>query len=155
VNVSVYQFQHAAFPDQVARILDETGVPPELLELEVTESLLMDDPDRVTEIMRRLRELGIRFSLDDFGTGYSSLTYLKRLPLDQIKIDQSFTRDLGENSASGAIVDSIIGLSSGLELQVIAEGVETEEQREWLVEHGCRHFQGYLFGRPGPLPADN
>ena len=155
VNVSVYQFQHAAFPDQVARILDETGAPPELLELEVTESLLMDDPDRVTEIMRRLRELGIRFSLDDFGTGYSSLSYLKRLPLDQIKIDQSFTRDLGENSASGAIVDSIIGLSNGLELQVIAEGVETEEQREWLVEHGCRHFQGYLFGRPGPLPADN
>ena len=155
VNVSVYQFQHAAFPDQVARILDETGVPPELLELEVTESLLMDDPDRVTEIMRRLRELGIRFSLDDFGTGYSSLTYLKRLPLDQIKIDQSFTRDLGENSASGAIVDSIIGLSNGLELQVIAEGVETEEQRDWLVEHGCRHFQGFLFGRPGPLPADN
>ena len=155
VNVSVYQFQHAGFPDQVARILDETGAPPHLLELEVTESLLMDDPDRVTEIMNRLRDLGIRFSLDDFGTGYSSLSYLKRLPLDQIKIDQSFTRDLGENSTSGAIVDSIIGLSNGLELQVIAEGVETEEQREWLVEHGCRHFQGYLFGRPGPLPADN
>ncbi|GHD40816.1 PAS domain S-box-containing protein/diguanylate cyclase (GGDEF) domain-containing protein [Marinobacter persicus] len=155
VNVSVYQFQHAGFPDQVARILDETGAPPHLLELEVTESLLMDDPDRVTEIMNRLRDLGIRFSLDDFGTGYSSLSYLKRLPLDQIKIDQSFTRDLGENSTSGAIVDSIIGLSNGLKLQVIAEGVETEEQRDWLVEHGCRHFQGYLFARPGPLPADS
>ncbi|KXS52533.1 MAG: PAS/PAC sensor-containing diguanylate cyclase/phosphodiesterase [Marinobacter sp. T13-3] len=155
VNVSVYQFQNREFTGQVAAILEETGAPPHLLELEVTESLLMDDPEYITQVMNDLRALGIRFSLDDFGTGYSSLSYLKRLPLDQVKIDQSFTRDLGENSASGAIVDSIIGLSSGLGLQVIAEGVETEAQRDWLVEHGCRHFQGYLFGRPGPLPADN
>jgi len=155
VNVSVYQFQNRQFTEQVAAILEETGAPPHLLELEVTESLLMDDPEYITQVMNDLRALGIRFSLDDFGTGYSSLSYLKRLPLDQVKIDQSFTRDLGENNASGAIVDSIIGLSNGLGLQVIAEGVETEAQRDWLVEHGCRHFQGYLFGRPGPLPADN
>jgi len=155
VNVSVYQFQNRQFTEQVASILEETGAPPHLLELEVTESLLMDDPEYITQVMNELRALGIRFSLDDFGTGYSSLSYLKRLPLDQVKIDQSFTQDLGENSASGAIVDSIIGLSSGLGLQVIAEGVETEAQRDWLVEHGCHHFQGYLFGRPGPLPADH
>jgi diguanylate cyclase (GGDEF)-like protein/PAS domain S-box-containing protein len=155
VNISVYQFQNRQFTEQVAAILEETSAPPHLLELEVTESLLMDDPEYITQVMNDLRALGIRFSLDDFGTGYSSLSYLKRLPLDQVKIDQSFTRDLGENNASGAIVDSIIGLSNGLGLQVIAEGVETEAQRDWLVEHGCRHFQGYLFGRPGPLPAEN
>jgi EAL domain-containing protein (putative c-di-GMP-specific phosphodiesterase class I) len=121
------------------------------LKLEVTESLLMDDPDRVTEIMNSIRSLGVRFSLDDFGTGYSSLSYLKRLPLDQVKIDQSFIRDLVDNSASSAIVESIIGLARGLDLEVIAEGVETDEQRDWLVGHGCTEFQGYLFGRPGPL----
>ena len=153
VNVSVYQFQNAHFTEQVARILRETGAPPHLLELEVTESLLMDNPERITEMMHDLRALGIRFSLDDFGTGYSSLSYLKRLPLDQIKIDQSFTRDVGSSNTSAAIVDSIIGLSKGLGLQVIAEGVETEEQRDWLVAHGCLHFQGYLFGRPGPLTS--
>ncbi len=151
VNVSVYQFQNTQFTGQVARILKETGAPPHLLELEVTESLLMDDPERITGMMKDLRDLGIRFSLDDFGTGYSSMIYLKRLPLDQIKIDQSFTRDVGSSNSSAAIVDSIIGLSKGLDLQVIAEGVETEEQRDWLVAHGCLHFQGFLFGRPGPL----
>ncbi|MDR9425623.1 MAG: EAL domain-containing protein [Marinobacter sp.] len=151
VNVSVYQFQNKQFTEQVARILQHTGAPPHLLKLEVTESLLMDDPERITRMMNDLRALGIRFSLDDFGTGYSSLSYLKRLPLDQVKIDQSFTRDVGSSTSSAAIVDSIIGLSKGLDLQVIAEGVETEEQRDWLVTHGCLHYQGFLFGRPGPL----
>ena len=151
VNVSVVQFQSRGFTGVLAQILRQTGAPPHLLKLEVTESLLMDDPDRVTEIMNSIRSLGVRFSLDDFGTGYSSLSYLKRLPLDQVKIDQSFIRDLADNSASSAIVESIIGLARGLDLEVIAEGVETDEQRDWLVGHGCTEFQGYLFGRPGPL----
>lgn len=149
VNVSIVQFQSDNFTAQLGRILEKTGAPPHLLKLEVTESLLMDDPERITEIMTGLRSLGIRFSLDDFGTGYSSMSYLKRLPLDQIKIDQSFVQEVTTNLASSAIVESIVGLAKGLGLEVIAEGVETEEQRKWLVEHGCVHFQGYLFGRPG------
>lgn len=155
VNVSVHQFQSDAFVRQVAQVLEQTGAPPHLLELEVTESLLMENPEKMTGVMNELRELGIRFSLDDFGTGYSSLSYLKGLPLDQIKIDQSFTRDLVTSNSCAAIVDSIIGLSKGLDLQVIAEGVESEDQQAWLVEHGCLHFQGYLFGRPAPLAADS
>ncbi len=149
VNVSIVQFQSDNFTAQLGQILEKTGAPPHLLKLEVTESLLMDDPERITEIMMGLRSLGIRFSLDDFGTGYSSMSYLKRLPLDQIKIDQSFVQEVTTNLASSAIVESIVGLAKGLGLEVIAEGVETEEQRKWLVEHGCVHFQGYLFGRPG------
>ncbi|PSF10258.1 EAL domain-containing protein [Marinobacter halophilus] len=150
VNVSVVQFQGVGFTEQVATIIRQTGAPPRLLKLEVTESLLMEDPERVAQVMSEIRGLGVRFSLDDFGTGYSSLSYLKRLSLDQIKIDQSFVRDVTTNPASAAIVDSIIGLSQGLGLEVIAEGVETGAQRDWLVAHGCDHFQGYLFGRPGP-----
>ncbi|WP_228152815.1 bifunctional diguanylate cyclase/phosphodiesterase [Marinobacter guineae] len=149
VNVSIVQFQSDSFTAQLGQILEKTGAPPHLLKLEVTESLLMDDPERITEIMMGLRSLGIRFSLDDFGTGYSSMSYLKRLPLDQIKIDQSFVQEVTTNLASSAIVESIVGLAKGLGLEVIAEGVETEEQRKWLVEHGCLNFQGYLFGRPG------
>ncbi|MEH6354438.1 MAG: EAL domain-containing protein [Marinobacter sp.] len=118
------------------------------LKLEVTESLLMDNPERVTEMMNRLRSMGVRFSLDDFGTGYSSMSYLNQLPLDQIKIDQSFIHEVTTSLASSAIVESIIGLAKGLNLEVIAEGVETEEQKNWLTDHGCRNFQGYLFGRP-------
>lgn len=148
VNVSIVQFQSDDFVDSVANILNETGAFPYLLKLEVTESLLMDDPERITEIMNRLRSIGILFSLDDFGTGYSSMSYLKRLPLDQIKIDQSFVREVTTSLASAAIVESTIGLAKGLGLEVIAEGVETAAQRDWLTDHGCLHFQGYLFGRP-------
>lgn len=151
VNVSIVQFQSDDFVEQLASILEKTGAPSHLLKLEVTESLLMDDPERIAEMMNQLRSLGIRFSLDDFGTGYSSMSYLNRLPLDQIKIDQSFIRDVVTSPASAAIVDSTIGLAKGLGLEVIAEGVETEAQREWLVDHGCRHFQGYLFGRPAEI----
>jgi EAL domain-containing protein (putative c-di-GMP-specific phosphodiesterase class I) len=114
----------------------------------VTESLLMNDPERITEMMNRLRSMGVRFSLDDFGTGDSSMSYLNQLPLDQIKIDQSFINEVTNNLANSAIVESIIGLAKGLNLEVIAEGVETEEQRDWLANHGCQNFQGYLFGRP-------
>jgi len=148
VNVSIVQFQSDNFVDHVGRILEKTGAPPHLLKLEVTESLLMDDPERITGMMKRLRSMGVRFSLDDFGTGYSSMSYLNQLPLDQIKIDQSFINELTTNLASSTIVESIIGLARGLNLEVIAEGVETEEQRNWLANHGCKNFQGYLFGRP-------
>ncbi|MCL1487567.1 MAG: EAL domain-containing protein [Marinobacter sp.] len=148
VNVSIVQFQSDNFVEHVGRILEKTGAPPRLLKLEVTESLLMNDPERITEMMNRLRSMGVRFSLDDFGTGYSSMSYLNRLPLDQIKIDQSFISEVTNNLASSAIVESIIGLAKGLNLEVIAEGVETEEQRNWLANHGCQNFQGYLFGQP-------
>lgn len=148
VNVSVIQFQAEGFAAQVEHIVEKTGAPAHQLKLEVTESLLMDNPDQITETMHRLRRFGIRFSLDDFGTGFSSMSYLKRLPLDQIKIDQSFVRGVTVDSANAAIVCSIIGLSQGLGLEVIAEGVETEHQQSWLVEHECLRFQGYLFGKP-------
>ncbi|GGY74680.1 GGDEF domain-containing protein [Marinobacter zhanjiangensis] len=152
VNVSIVQFQSSEFIEELAQILRQTGAPPAMLKLEVTESLLMDDPDRITRTMKRLRALGVRFSLDDFGTGYSSLSYLRRLPLDQVKIDQSFIREVTTSTASAAIVESMIGLARGLTLDIIAEGVETPEQRDWLVAHGCTYFQGYLFGRPEAEP---
>ncbi|MDW7748131.1 EAL domain-containing protein [Halomonas sp.] len=153
VNVSPQQFREAAFVDHVLATLARTGARPERLKLEVTESLFVQDRDEARETMRRLREHGVTFALDDFGTGYSSLSYLKRLPLDQIKIDQSFVRDLLEDEASAAIVASTIALSESLQLEVIAEGVETEAQRAWLAAHGCHAFQGYLFGRPGPVDS--
>ncbi|WFM70701.1 EAL domain-containing protein [Halomonas sp. CKK8] len=153
VNVSPQQFREADFVEQVLATLARTGARPERLKLEVTESLFVHDRDEARETMRRLREHGVTFALDDFGTGYSSLSYLKRLPLDQLKIDQSFVRDLLEDEASAAIVASTIALSESLQLEVIAEGVETEAQRAWLVAHGCHAFQGYLFGRPGPVDS--
>ncbi|MGM0766640.1 MAG: bifunctional diguanylate cyclase/phosphodiesterase [Pseudomonadota bacterium] len=148
VNVSVVQFQDGDFINHLSDTLNRTGAPPHLLKLEVTESLLMEHPERMAQAMMCIREMGVRFSLDDFGTGYSSMSYLKRLPLDQIKIDQSFVKEVTSSHANAAIVNSIIGLANGLGLEVIAEGVETEAQRAWLVEHGCRNFQGYLFGKP-------
>ena len=153
VNVSPQQVREAQFVEGVLATLSRIGADPARLKLEVTESLFLEDRDEARETMRRLREHGVTFSLDDFGTGYSSLSYLKRLPLDQLKIDQSFVRDLLEDKASAAIVASTIALSKRLHLAVIAEGVETEAQRSWLVAHGCHTFQGYLFGRPVPVDA--
>ncbi|MBV7542602.1 EAL domain-containing protein [Acidovorax sp. sic0104] len=152
VNVSSRQFRHASFVDDVARVLAITGAPAHLLKLELTESLLVEDMETTIATMAALRSYGVGFSLDDFGTGYSSLSYLKRMPLDQLKIDQSFVRDLLTDPNDAAIVDTIIGLSRSLGLEVIAEGVETPEQRELLAEAGCMHYQGYLFSRP--LSAD-
>ena len=151
VNVSPRQFRDPGFVDRVLAALEASGAPPGRLKLEVTESLFLEERDDARDKMLRLREWGITFALDDFGTGYSSLSYLKRLPLDQLKIDQSFVRDLLEDEASMAIVASIIALSHSLKLEVVAEGVEAEAQRAWLVAHGCRAFQGYLFGRPVPV----
>lgn len=121
---------------------------PLRLKLELTESLLVADVDSITAKMTALKACGVGFSLDDFGTGYSSLSYLKRLPLDQLKIDQSFVREVCTNPNDAAIVSTIIALGQNLGLVVIAEGVETEEQRNYLAANGCQHFQGYLFGRP-------
>ncbi|WP_414987902.1 EAL domain-containing protein [Acidovorax sp.] len=148
VNVSSRQFRHASFVDDVARVLAITGAPAQQLKLELTESVLVEDMEITIATMAALRSYGVGFSLDDFGTGYSSLSYLKRMPLDQLKIDQSFVRDLLTDPNDAAIVDTIIGLSRSLGLEVIAEGVETAAQRELLANAGCQLYQGYLFSRP-------
>ena len=151
VNVSARQFRQPDFADQVLKALSMAGARPERLKLELTESLLLDNLDDTIEKMAVLQSRGVTFALDDFGTGYSSLAYLKRLPLDQLKIDQSFVRNVLSEPNDAAIVPSIIGLAQSLGLTVIAEGVETEAQRHFLAEHGCAHHQGYLFGRPMPV----
>jgi diguanylate cyclase (GGDEF)-like protein/PAS domain S-box-containing protein len=150
VNVSSQQFHHESFVDDVARALAVNDVPADRLKLELTESLMVEDVDITVATMTTLRTLGVRFSLDDFGTGYSSLSYLKRLPLDQLKIDQSFVRDLFSDPNDAAIINTIIALGQTLGLEVIAEGVETTEQHLLLVKAGCPAFQGYLFSKPIP-----
>ena len=151
VNVSARQFRQSDFVSRVQRVVLAHGVKPFQIKLELTESTVLEDVEDTISKMRELREWGVRFSMDDFGTGYSSLQYLKRLPLDQIKIDQSFVRDITTDPNDAAIVQTIIAMTETLGLDVIAEGVETEEQREFLDLRGCHAFQGYLFGRPLPL----
>lgn len=151
VNVSTNQFRQPEFVAQVQRILQQTGINASRLKLEITESTVLENIEDTILKMRHLKQLGIGFSMDDFGTGYSSLQYLKRLPLNQIKIDQSFVRDLTIDPNDAAIVKTIIAMAEALGLDVIAEGVETEAQRAFLDEHGCHAFQGYLFGKPVPL----
>ncbi len=148
VNVSVRQFRQPDFVDQVQAALDRSGADPKCLKLELTESLLASDMEDIAFKMNSLKRRGISFSLDDFGTGYSSLYYLKQLPLDQLKIDQSFVRDIMLDANDAAIAKMIIALAESMGLDVIAEGVENAEQCEFLTRHGCRHFQGYFFGRP-------
>jgi len=150
VNVSVRQFRQPDFVEQVLGTLNATGANPERLKLELTESLLLADVEDIIARMEYLRRFGVGFSLDDFGTGYSSLSYLKRLPLDQLKIDQGFVRDLQTDPNDAAIVRTILALADSLDLAVVAEGVETTGQLEFLQRHGCKSFQGYLFGRPMP-----
>jgi diguanylate cyclase (GGDEF)-like protein/PAS domain S-box-containing protein len=151
VNVSARQFRQADFVDLVRAALQRSGVDPAKLKLELTESLVLDNVESVIGKMHALKALGVRFSMDDFGTGYSSLSYLKRLPLDQLKIDQSFVRDIVTDPGDAVIVKTIIGMAHNLGLEVIAEGVETEAQRSLLLDYDCRVFQGYLFSRPLPL----
>lgn len=151
VNISAKQFQQNDFVEQVLQVLEQTGADPALLKLELTESMLVDNIDSTIIKMDTLKAKGIRFSLDDFGTGFSSLSYLKKLPLDQLKIDQSFVRDVNKGPSNAAIVRTVIALGQNLGLAVIAEGVETDEQRDLLAVLGCNQFQGYLFGRPVPL----
>jgi len=151
VNVSAKQFRQADFAKQVKEIVQRHGINPAKLKLELTESILLDNIERIISTMNEIGAMGIRFSLDDFGTGYSSLQYLKKLPLYQLKIDQSFVKDLVIDSNDRAIVDTIIGMARSLELEVIAEGVEEEEQKQILEKAGCSRFQGYLFGKPMPI----
>ncbi|PZP31011.1 MAG: GGDEF domain-containing protein [Roseateles depolymerans] len=153
VNVSARQFKDPAFVATVADALQTSGADPRCLRLELTESMLHSDLDETIARMEALQQLGVRFSLDDFGTGYSSLSYLKRLPLDQLKIDRSFVQDLPDDANDAAIARTILALASSMGLGVVAEGVETPEQYEFLMAEGCRGFQGYYFGRPAPLLA--
>jgi diguanylate cyclase (GGDEF)-like protein/PAS domain S-box-containing protein len=155
VNISARQFCQPDFVRKVLSLLNRTGANPQNLELELTESTLVDNVEGVIAKMKALKSHGVRFSLDDFGTGYSSLSYLKRLPLDLLKIDRSFVRDMLADAGSGAIAQAIISLGQVMGLAVIAEGVETEEQREFLSRLGCHSVQGYLFDRPLPLAEFN
>ena len=151
VNVSARQFRHEDFVVQVENVLEKTGVNPGRLKLELTESLILNNVEDSINKMEQLKSIGVEFSMDDFGTGYSSLSYLKRLPLDQIKIDQTFVRDISTDPSDAAIVQTIIAMAGTLGLMVIAEGVETELQREFLESRGCPAFQGHLFGKAVPV----
>lgn len=153
VNISPLQFRQVDFVDKVEAILHRTQAPCHKLKLEVTESLFLEERDDARDKMLRLKQKGVRFSLDDFGTGYSSLAYLAHLPLDQLKIDKSFVQQVIHSKANAAIVESTIALAQSLSLEVIAEGVESDEQQAWLLTHGCRTYQGYRYGRPMPLDA--
>ncbi len=151
VNVSAREFQQAGFVEHTLATLESTGVNPGRLELELTESLLVANVEEIIAKMQTLRAKGVSFSLDDFGTGYSSLAYLKRMPLDQIKIDRSFVRDVLTDSNAAAIARTIVALAGSLGLNVIAEGVETAEQRDFLASCGCHFYQGFFYSRPLPL----
>jgi diguanylate cyclase (GGDEF)-like protein len=148
VNLAASHLRERALPDQVARALHTNGLLPTSLEIEVTESILMSDPELSAETARRLSDIGVSLSIDDFGTGYSSLSYLKRLPITSLKIDQSFVRDLATDPDDAAIIIAIIAMAHSLKLRVIAEGVETEAQRAFLKAHDCNEYQGYLVSQP-------
>jgi EAL domain-containing protein (putative c-di-GMP-specific phosphodiesterase class I) len=151
VNVSVDQLRHSDFANLVGATLQRHGVRPAQLELEITESILIDDPQGMIATMAALRAIGVRLALDDFGTGYSSLSYVRRLPLDKLKIDQSFLRNVQTDPQDAAIVLTVIAMAKNLGLDLIAEGVETPGQRDFLCSNGCPAFQGYLFGKPLPV----
>ncbi|MBL8258264.1 MAG: EAL domain-containing protein [Candidatus Competibacteraceae bacterium] len=152
VNISVLQFVQPSFPGLVARILEETGLAPEALELEITESLLMKDPEGATSILQALKELGVQLAIDDFGTGYSSLSRLKQLPLDRLKIDKAFVREVNLQPDDAAIATAVIAMAESMGLRVIAEGVENEAQLRFLKSKNCDEVQGYFLSRP--LPVD-
>ncbi|MGC2061854.1 MAG: EAL domain-containing protein [Thermodesulfovibrionales bacterium] len=152
VNISSVQFRQKNFVETVSRILAETGLDPRLLELELTESLIMENAESSVIVLAELRDLGIRLSIDDFGTGYSSLSYLKRFPINTLKIDKTFIRDVDKDSDSGAIVKAIIAMAHNLNLELIAEGVETGQELAFLQEYNCYHIQGFWFCHP--LSAD-
>jgi EAL domain-containing protein (putative c-di-GMP-specific phosphodiesterase class I) len=150
VNMSARQFRHADLLQDVVASLQGSGLSPELLELEITESILMADVEQAIEVMRQLTGQGIHFAIDDFGTGYSSLNYLRRFPIANLKIDRSFVQDVTTDPNAAAIAQSIVMLAHNLNLQVVAEGVETSEQADFLRSAGCNLVQGFLFGRPVP-----
>jgi EAL domain-containing protein (putative c-di-GMP-specific phosphodiesterase class I) len=150
VNVSPAQFQESLY-DDVRNAMQTHGLPQGVLELELTESVIMVAPENAIALMQRIDALGVSIAVDDFGTGYSSLAYLKRLPIDRLKIDRSFVADLGRDKDDEAICSSIIQLARSLGLQTVAEGVETEQQLGWLQARGCDEVQGFLLGRPLPF----
>ena len=151
VNVSAREIRQLDFVQQVEAILESTGARPDRLKIELTESVLVENVEAVIGKMTALKAKGVVFSIDDFGTGYSSLSYLKRLPLYQLKIDQGFVKDILTDSNDAAIAKMVIALADSLGLEVIAEGVETAEQRDYLASLGCHNYQGYLFNRPLPI----
>ena len=151
VNISAVQIHDKDFIDQVILLLKETGAPADRLEFELTESMLIDNVEETIVKINKLKELGIRFSLDDFGTGYSSLSMITRFPLDTLKVDQSFVSDMHKDIRAFNVVKTVIELGRSLNLNIIAEGVETEQQHRSLEELGCKHFQGYLFAKPCPI----
>ncbi|MBP8902574.1 MAG: EAL domain-containing protein, partial [Thiobacillaceae bacterium] len=153
VNISPRQFRQQDLVGVVQRILDDTGAPASALELELTEGALMHQGEEAENTLGALKRLGITLAIDDFGTGYSSLAYLKRFPIDQLKIDQSFVRDIATEAGDGELVSTIIAMARKLRLKVLAEGVETEEQYAYLLEQGCDAYQGYLYSRPLPPEA--
>ena len=151
VNVSPIQFHHGDLPSLVHSILLETGLAPARLTIEITEGVLINDFSRALSILCKLKAIGVQIVLDDFGKGYSSLSYLHSFPFDKIKIDRAFISDLERNRHSRAIVSAVIGLGHRLKIPILAEGVETERQRAFLVQEGCDEIQGYLSGRPFPI----
>ena len=150
VNLSGYQLQHKSLLTTISTILAETGINPDYLEFEITESVIMQNPDLAVDILSSITDLGIHISIDDFGTGYSSLSHLKRFSVNTLKIDKSFVRDVGLNGTDAAIATAIIAMGNSLNLNVIAEGVETQAQYEFLRENNCGQVQGFLFSQPLP-----
>ena len=150
VNLSARQFQSPGLVERVGSVLQATGLAPELLELEITESITMQDVDFTILTLRKLSDMGVQIAVDDFGTGYSSLSYLKNFPIHTLKIDQSFVRELHKDSYNAAIVNTVIYLAQNLNLKVIAEGVETEQQLAFLRDQRCDEMQGFLFSKPVP-----
>jgi EAL domain-containing protein (putative c-di-GMP-specific phosphodiesterase class I) len=151
VNISPRQFRQNDFVERVERCLQQSQLPASMLKLEITEGIVIHNLNDTIAKMHRLKKLGISFAMDDFGTGYSSLTYLKRLPVDVLKIDQSFVRDAPNDSNDAEIIRAIVAMARSLNLEVIAEGVEQQEQLDFLLQQGCHQYQGYLFSKPVPL----
>ncbi|HEC19427.1 MAG TPA: EAL domain-containing protein [Gammaproteobacteria bacterium] len=150
VNLSARQFRDKGLVSMLRRVLEDTGIDTEMIELEITESCVMEDPEEALKTLQAFHDMGVRIAIDDFGTGYSSLSYLKRFPLDVLKIDQTFVADVPADNDDAAIIDTIIAMGHRLKLSVIAEGVETQEQADFLREHGCDNVQGYFYDRPMP-----
>ena len=151
INISVLQLYDEKFIDSLKQLTDKHNVPTHLVEFELTESVMVDQLSKTVDILNQLKKLGIRLSIDDFGTGYSSLSYLKKLPFDKLKIDYSFIKDITTNPDTKTIVKTIIGMSKDLDLDVIAEGVETLQQIDVLKKMGCNKFQGYYFDKPNSI----
>ncbi len=151
INLSIRQIRHKTLVTDIMRILAETGVEPSCLALEITESMLVENVEETIKTLNQFSALGLEISIDDFGTGYSSLSYLKRYPINTLKIDRSFVRDIATDPSDVAIISAIIAMARSLKMEVVAEGVETKEQLDFLTLHGCTCYQGYYFSRP--LPA--